>query len=53
MPYVIALIRLEEGPTMMTNVVSCAAAKLQIGMSLEVLFDQWTDEVTVPKFRPA
>jgi uncharacterized OB-fold protein len=52
-PYVVALVRLEEGPTMMTNVVSCAAEKLQIGMSLEVVFDDWTDEVTVPKFRPA
>jgi uncharacterized OB-fold protein len=51
-PYVVALVRLEEGPTMMTNVVSCAAVKLQIGMSLEVVFDDWTDEVTVPKFRP-
>lgn len=52
-PYVVALVRLEEGPTMMTNVVSYAAVKLQIGMSLVVVFDDWTDEVTVPKFRPA
>ena len=52
-PYVVALVRLEEGPTMMTNVVGCADVKLQIGMRLEVLFDDWTDEVTVPKFRPA
>ena len=52
-PYVVALVKLEEGPTMMTNVVSCATVKLQIGMSLEVVFDDWTDEVTVPTFRPA
>lgn len=52
-PYVVALVKLEEGPTMMTNVVGCETVKLQIGMSLEVVFDDWTDEVTVPKFRPA
>jgi uncharacterized OB-fold protein len=52
-PYVVALVRLEEGPTMMSNVVGGSAANLKIGMPLAVVFDDWTEDVTVPKFRPA
>jgi uncharacterized OB-fold protein len=52
-PYVVALVRLEEGPTMMSNIVSGPIANLKIGMPLEVVFDDWTAEVTVAKFRPA
>ena len=51
-PYVVALVRLEEGPTMMSNVVGSSAANLKIGMPLEVVFDDWTEDVTVPKFQP-
>ena len=52
-PYVVALVKLEEGPTMMSNVVSCSPGNLSIGMNLEVVFDDWPEGVTVPKFRPA
>ena len=52
-PYVIALVELEEGPTMMTNVIGCSPESLKIGMSLEVVFDDWPEGVTVSKFRPA
>ena len=51
-PYVVALIRLEEGPTMMSNVVDCDAESVHIGMAVEVLFSAYTDEITVPQFRP-
>jgi uncharacterized protein len=51
-PYVAAVVDLEEGPRMMTNVVDCDAADLRIGMDLEVTFAQRTDDVTLPLFRP-
>ena len=51
-PYVIALIELAEGPTMMSNVVGCDPGSVVIGMPVEVLFEDWTDEITMPKFRP-
>jgi uncharacterized protein len=51
-PYVAAVVDLEEGPRMMTNVVDCDAAGLRIGMDLEVTFAQRTDDVTLPLFRP-
>ena len=51
-PYVVALIQLEEGPTMMSNVVECDLQDLVVGMSVSVLFEDWSDEISIPKFRP-
>src|SRR5207249_3620489 len=52
-PYNIAEVDLEEGLRIMTNIVGCSNAGLQIGMPLEVTFEDITDEVTLPKFKPA
>jgi uncharacterized OB-fold protein len=52
-PYVAAIVDLEEGPRMMTNVEGCEHGDLQIGMPLVVDYRVETDEVTVPVFRPA
>ena len=52
-PYVAAIVDLEEGPRMMTNVVDCEFDALAVGMALEVTFREETDEITVPLFRPA
>ncbi|MFG2293941.1 Zn-ribbon domain-containing OB-fold protein [Streptomyces sp. NPDC048603] len=51
-PYVAAVVDLEEGPRMMTEVVDCEEADLRIGMPLEVTFRGETDEISVPVFRP-
>ena len=52
-PYVVALIRLAEGPTMMSNVVACPADQVRVGMPVEVTFEAWSDTVTMPLFRPS
>ena len=52
-PYVAAVVELEEGPRVMTNVEGCAFEDLEIGMALSVEFKAIADEVTVPVFRPA
>lgn len=51
-PVIFAIVELDEGPAMFSNVVQCAPERLRIGMPLEVVFDQLTAEVTLPKFRP-
>jgi uncharacterized OB-fold protein len=51
-PYVAAVVDLDEGPRMMTNVVDCDFDALEIGMPLEVLFQQISEDVTIPVFRP-
>jgi uncharacterized OB-fold protein len=54
-PYAIAVVKLEEGPRMMTNIVGIenTPENLVLDMSLEVVFEDATDEVAIPKFRPA
>ena len=53
LPYVLAVVELEEGPRLMTNVVGCAPEDVRIGMPVVVEFDDVTPEVTLAKFRPA
>jgi uncharacterized OB-fold protein len=52
-PYVIAIVELEEGPRMMTNVVGCAPEDVRIGMTVEAAYEDVSDEITLVKFRPA
>jgi uncharacterized OB-fold protein len=51
--YNVALIELDEGPRLFTNLVDCQPDDIRCGMPVEVVFDPVTDEVTLPKFRPA
>ena len=52
-PYVAAIVDLDEGPRMMTNVVDCDFDALQVGMQLEAVFHPISDDVTIVQFRPA
>ncbi len=54
-PYAIAVVQLDEGPRMMTNIVDCPQTPeaLALDMKLEVVFHQMDDEITLPLFRPA
>lgn len=52
-PYVYAVVELEEGPMMPTNTVGIPPDDVRIGMPLVVTYDDVTPEVTLPKFRPA
>ena len=53
LPFVLAIVALEEGPRMMTNIVDCDPESVTIGMDVTVTFDDISEEVTLPKFRPA
>ncbi|HEV7564421.1 MAG TPA: OB-fold domain-containing protein [Microbacteriaceae bacterium] len=50
-PYNVALIELDEGPRMISNVVEAAPEALQVGQRVSSVFEAVTDEVTVPRFR--
>ena len=52
-PYTVAIVRLEEGVQMMSNVVDCAPDEVRCDMEVRVTFDDVTDDFTLPKFRPA
>jgi uncharacterized OB-fold protein len=51
-PYVVALVQLDEGPTMMSNIVACTINDLVIGMRLEVVFEDWPEGISMPQFTP-
>ena len=52
LPYTVALIELEEGARLISNVVGCPPAEVACDMPVEVVFEDVTLEVTLPKFRP-
>jgi uncharacterized OB-fold protein len=52
-PYNVSLVRLDEGPIMVSNVVGPAPSDVAVGDRVEVLFDHVGDDVTIPRFRPA
>lgn len=51
-PYVVAIIDLAEGPRMMSNVIGISSDDVRVGMPVEVVFEDITEEITLPKFRP-
>lgn len=53
-PYSIAVVQLDEGPRMMTNIVDVEQKPeaLVLDMPVEVVFDAVTEDITLPKFRP-
>ena len=52
-PYVLALVELEEGVRMFTNIVECNPRDVYIGMPVEVTFQTATPQITIPYFKPA
>ena len=54
LPVVLALVELEEGPRLMTNLVNVAAdpAALKCDMPVEVVYEKQTEEITLPMFQP-
>ena len=52
-PYVLALVQLDEGVKMFTNIVECDPNIVTIGMPVEVTFIQANNQISVPYFKPA
>jgi hypothetical protein len=52
-PYVVAVIELEEGWHMLSNVVGCAPGEVRIDMPVRVDFVDVSEDVSLPVFRPA
>jgi uncharacterized OB-fold protein len=54
-PYVIAVVELDEGPRMMSNVIGVEPTPeaLPVDLRLEATFERQSDEITLPLFRPA
>lgn len=51
-PYTVVLVDLPEGVRVLADMVECRPEDVRVGMPVEVLFDDVTDELTLPRFRP-
>lgn len=52
-PYVIALVDLEEGARLMTRIVDCPPDMVRTGMPVTARFRRVSDEAALPVFAPA
>ncbi|MBI9091624.1 MAG: Zn-ribbon domain-containing OB-fold protein [Desulfobacterium sp.] len=52
MPYVIAIVKLEEGVQFLSNIVGCDPHSVVCEMPVEVVFERLNDAFTLPKFTP-
>jgi len=49
-PYAVVVVRLVEGPKLLSNLVGVAPGAIRIGQPVRVVFEDVSDEVTLPKF---
>lgn len=54
LPYVPAVVALDEsgGCRMVSNIVGCDPDEVEIGMPVELVWDELGDDLTLPRFRP-
>jgi uncharacterized OB-fold protein len=52
-PYVVAAIELDDGWTMMSNIVGCRPEDVHIGMRVDVAFTAGPDGQQLPRFTPS
>ena len=52
LPYAIAYVRLDEGVTMMSNIVDCDLDAIAIGQRVQVVFKASADGTMLPMFAP-
>jgi len=52
LPYVVAMVELDEGPRMMGNLTGCEPDEVRIGLPVEVYFVHADEGVAVPFWRP-
>lgn len=50
-PYNVAMIQLEEGPRLYSNVVGTPHDQVKVGDAVEVVYDPVTPDITIPRFR--
>ena len=53
LPYVAAVVDLEEGPRVMTNIVDCDPDSVRVGQAVELVFHDTGAGSALPRFRPA
>lgn len=53
LPYIIALVQLDEGPRILTNLREVSPEDVRVGLPVEVFFEDLNETTALPQFRPA
>ncbi len=53
LPYVTAVVELEGGPRLLSNIVGCSPEEVRCDMPVEVTWEDISEEFSLPKFKPA
>ncbi|NIB38056.1 Zn-ribbon domain-containing OB-fold protein [Pseudomaricurvus alkylphenolicus] len=53
LPIILAWVDLPEGVRMCTNLLNCDPDEIEIGMEVDVVFQQATEDITIPYFTPS
>ena len=51
-PYALAVVQLDEGPFFHTDILGCDAEAVQVGMRVEVVYEEVAVDLVIPHFRP-
>jgi uncharacterized OB-fold protein len=52
LPYTVAVVILDEGPRLLTNIVGCRPDAVKCDMRVEVAWEDIDEKISLPKFRP-
>lgn len=52
-PYVVALVELDEGVKVLSNIINCAPGKVKIGLPVRLTFVRADETWNIPMFEPA
>ncbi|MFJ7308887.1 Zn-ribbon domain-containing OB-fold protein [Peribacillus frigoritolerans] len=51
-PFAMAIIELQEGPTMMSRIVGADPYEVEIDQKVEIVFEKFSPEISLPLFQP-
>jgi uncharacterized protein len=51
-PYVTAVIELEEGPHFLSNIIGCSPDEVKCDMHVKIFWEDISGEYSLPKFKP-
>ncbi len=52
LPYTVAVVALDEGPRLLTNIVCCRPEQIKCEMPVGVVWEDIDERITLPKFKP-
>ena len=53
LPYILTIVELEEGPRFLANMRGTSPEEMTLDVPVEVIFEELTEEITLPQFKPA